>query len=88
MQFVERRKLGKIYRAKPTTGKERVMYGKAGGGAGAAGAGTLAYTGFNSLWLAVAAFTLIGAGFSMVFLVQPAFAGARQWVGRQIFRRH
>lgn len=61
------------------------MYGKVGTGLVASG-GSLASTGVNTAWLAIAAFTLIGAGFSLVGLTQPAFAGVRQRV-RRIFRR-
>lgn len=45
------------------------MYSVKAAGAGTAGTATLAYTGMNSLFYAVAAFTLIMAGLAVVRLV-------------------
>lgn len=57
----------------------------AAGGSGAIGSG-LAVTGFNSLWLAVAGFTLITAGFALLRMApRLRFAGI---VRRYRRRRH
>lgn len=49
------------------------MYGKVTGTAGAAGAaGTLAYTGFETVWWVVGGLTLVFAGIALLKLV-PRF---------------
>lgn len=46
------------------------MYGKVTGTAGAAGAaGTLAYTGFETVWWVVGGLTLVFAGIALIKLV-------------------
>ena len=45
------------------------MYSVKAAGTGAAGSATLAYTGMNTLFYAVAAFTLVMAGLAVVRLV-------------------
>lgn len=52
------------------------MYPKTGAVAAGAGAGSLAFTGLNTMFWVAAAFTLIGLGLVLTTNVaQPAFAG-------------